>query len=257
MVHYSVKQLSKLAGVSVRTLHLYDEVGLLKPSLRTRTGYRKYGEKELLRLQQILFYKELDIPLKTIAIIIDDTSFDLLNALKYHKTMLKEKKIRIHTLLANVNKTIKHLKEGGNMLTPEELYQGFSKEDAENYRNQAIIKYGLEAVETSEGSLKKLNKDQFAYLKAEQKEIAETLFALKEENPASRKVQKEIALHYLNIRKFWGKEHVKDNQAEAYKGLGKLYVSDDRFCMVGGKPQPEYALFLCNAIEHYAATNLV
>lgn len=257
MVHYSVKQLSKLADVSVRTLHLYDEIGLLKPSLRTSIGYRKYGEKELLRLQQILFYKELDIPLKTIATIIDDPSFDLLDALKNHKTMLKEKKARIDTLLVTVNKTIKHLKEGGNMLTPEELYQGFSKEDAENYRNQAITEYGQEAVETSEGALKKLYKDQFAYLKAEQKEIAETLFALKEENPASRKVQNEIALHYQNIRKFWGTEHNKDKQAEAYKGLGKLYVSDERFCMADGKPQPEYALFLCKAMEHYAATNLM
>jgi DNA-binding transcriptional MerR regulator len=75
MDNYSVKRLSDLAGVSVRTLHLYDEIGLLKPSIRTDAGYRIYGEKELLRLQQILFYKELDFSLQEIAAILDHPEF--------------------------------------------------------------------------------------------------------------------------------------------------------------------------------------
>src|SRR5688500_17485670 len=91
MERYSVKRLAALAGVSVRTLHLYDEIGLLKPSIRTEKKYRLYGRAELLRLQQILFYKEMDIPLKEIADILDDPQFDLLTALENHKKALKQK----------------------------------------------------------------------------------------------------------------------------------------------------------------------
>ena len=92
MDNYSVKKLSQLAGVSVRTLHLYDKMGLLKPSVRTEARYRLYGEKELLRLQQILFYRELDIPLKDIQTILDDPEFDLLKALEAHKKALLARK---------------------------------------------------------------------------------------------------------------------------------------------------------------------
>ena len=79
-VKYSVKQLARLAGVSVRTLHVYDEMELLVPRDRSDAGYRYYGEAELLRLQQILFYKELDFPLKQIGEILDDPDFDLVAA---------------------------------------------------------------------------------------------------------------------------------------------------------------------------------
>jgi len=95
--NYSVKQLAKLAGVSVRTLHLYDQLGLLKPSIRTENRYRRYGETELLRLQQILFYKVLDFPLKEIGPILDDPDFDLLKALEDHKQSLITKREHLTT----------------------------------------------------------------------------------------------------------------------------------------------------------------
>src|ERR1700712_3237780 len=96
--NYSVKQLAKLAGVSVRTLHLYDQLGLLKPSVRTESRYRRYGEKELLRLQQILFYKVLDFPLKEIAPILDDPDFDLIKAFEGHRQLLTKKRDHLATL---------------------------------------------------------------------------------------------------------------------------------------------------------------
>src|SRR5580693_1755938 len=95
-VNYSVKQIARLAGVSVRTLHLYDQIGLLKPSVRTRAGYRQYGEPELLRLQQILFYRELDFPLKEIAEILNDPDFDLIRALAGHKQALSARRDRLN-----------------------------------------------------------------------------------------------------------------------------------------------------------------
>jgi DNA-binding transcriptional MerR regulator len=108
--NYTVKQLAKMAGISVRTLHLYDELKLLRPAIRTRAGYRMYGEKELLRLQQILFYKELDFPLKNIGQILDEPDFDIIQALEGHKKALGIKKARINTLLKTIDNTLKTLK---------------------------------------------------------------------------------------------------------------------------------------------------
>jgi DNA-binding transcriptional MerR regulator len=107
---YSVKQLARLAGVSVRTLHVYDKMGLLKPSVRTDARYRYYGEAELLRLQQILFYKELDLSLKAIGEIINEPGFDLIAALNCHKAALTARRDGLDTLLNTIDNTIDHLK---------------------------------------------------------------------------------------------------------------------------------------------------
>ena len=147
---YSVQQLAKLAGVSVRTLHLYDEMGLLKPSLRTEAGYRLYEEKELLRLQQVLFYKELDFPLKDIGIILDDPDFDRIKALESHRITLQTRKARMEDLLSTIDKTIRHLKQEV-MLSHEELYKGLPKERAEEWRKEATEKWGTTAID---GTLK-------------------------------------------------------------------------------------------------------
>jgi DNA-binding transcriptional MerR regulator len=251
MEGYSVKQLAKLAGVSVRTLHLYDQKGLLKPQTRTTAGYRLYGEKELLRLQQILFYKELDFPLKEIKTILSDPFFDLLNALEGHRAALHAREKRIAVLLATIDKTISNLKEGF-MLTHEELYEGLSKGQAEKYREEAIHKYGQREVETSENGLRRLGKDGLAGLKKKTEQIRQNLFALIDNDPESALVQEQVALHYQNIRKFWGTQFSEDKQADAYKGLGELYLEDERFTMIEGMPQPNFALFLSTAMSYFS-----
>ncbi len=153
---YTVKKLAEMAGVSVRTLHHYDETGLLKPAERTNAGYRLYGEDELLRLQQILFYKELDFPLKKIAEILESPRFDKVAALKQHKIALKNRRTRLDTLLSTVDKTISKIEED-TIMSYEELYEGFPKEKAEAWRNEAIEKWG-DAVYQSEEYLKGLGK---------------------------------------------------------------------------------------------------
>src|SRR5690348_1079581 len=144
--NYSVKQLAKLAGISVRTLHLYDKMKLLRPAVRTRAGYRLYSETELLRLQQILFYKELDFALKDIAQILDEPNFDIGNALEGHKKALGAKKARINTLLKTIDNTLQNLKNK-TMMNPDELYDGLSPQQAAAYRKEAIDNYGKEVVE--------------------------------------------------------------------------------------------------------------
>ncbi|MFM7022459.1 MAG: MerR family transcriptional regulator [Flavobacteriales bacterium] len=249
---YSVKQLAELSGVSVRTLHHYDELGLLNPSVRNEAGYRKYGDQELLRLQQILFYKELDFPLKEIMEILDDPDFNLEEALNNHRKMLKEKRNRMDVLLVTIDKTIQQLKQKN--MTPDDLYQGFPK--AREYRDEAIEEFGEGAVKQSENFLKKLGKEGLKKLVAEQVDNRAKLVALSKEDPASAAVQKEIALHYNIIRQFWGTVNSPDKQAEAYTGLGQLYVHDERYTMVDGVPQPEFAKFMSEAMKLFAERSL-
>lgn len=255
MKKYSAKVLSKLAGVSVRTLHHYDQIGLLKPAIRTEARYRLYGENELLKLQQILFFKELGFSLKEIVEILDDPGFDLIKALENHKRSLVSKQERISVMLNTIEKTVLNLK-GKKMITHEELYEGFSPEEVEKIRNEAIERYGEDKVATSEYYLKKLSKEQFQRLVGEQKEIFNSLYSLMGKDPESEVVQLEIARHYKNTRKFWGTDGTSSTQWKEYKGLGELYIADERFTMVDGKAQPEFAKFLSKAMTCFANTQL-
>lgn len=161
---YSVKKLAKLAGISVRTLHVYDQKNLLKPHGRTEAGYRYYGQDELYRLQQILFYKELDFSLDDIKKILDQPRFDAVKALQNQKHALKIRRERMDKILMTLDKTIDHLKRR-TVMKPEELYKGLPKEFSENYRNEAAPKWGKEQIETSERALLSLGKDRFSSLK--------------------------------------------------------------------------------------------
>lgn len=257
MRQYSVNQLAKLAGVSVRTLHHYDRLGLLKPSIRTEARYRLYGEQELLRLQQILFYKELDFSLAAILRIMNDPTFDTVTALQGHRHALEARRDRLTTLLGTIDKTISTLKGEQRMMTNEELYEGFSKEQAEAYRREAVEKYGAEEVENSEDNLRQVGKQGFEQLKADQQAITQALLSLMHQDPASAPVQHQIARHYANIRGFWGESVCRQkNMAEAYKGLAKLYVDDPRFTSQNGQANPDYAAFLYKAMTHFADTQL-
>ncbi|MBD2755849.1 MerR family transcriptional regulator [Spirosoma validum] len=252
---YSVKNLAKLAGVSVRTLHHYDRLGLLKPSVRTEARYRLYGQNELIRLQQILFYKELDFSLEEIFHILEDPNFNLLTALESHKQALEARQDRLATLLKTIDKTISTLKGDRVMLTNEELYEGFPK--GQEYRQEAIDKYGAKTVEDSEQKLRQLDKAGFEQLKADQQDIAQTLAGMVNLDPASAIVQQQIARHYQNIRGFWGESVCQSkNMAEAYKGLAKLYIDDPRFTSQNGQANPDYAHFLNKAMVHFSDTQL-
>lgn len=202
-IRYSVRQLARLAGVSVRTLHVYDEMDLLKPSIRTEKGYRQYGEAELLRLQQILFYKELDMPLKHIAEILDDPGFDLIEALTGHKLALIARRNRLDTLLNTIEATIDHLKNK-TMSNFEELYEGMPREEAMALRQEAIENWGEQAIRKSEDALLGMGKERLEQLKADQRDIMQRLRGMRGGDPSSDAVQLQIGRHYEMIRAFWG-----------------------------------------------------
>jgi len=249
--HYSVKQLARLAGVSVRTLHLYDEIGLLKPSVRTEAGYRLYEEKELLRLQQILFYKELDFPLKDIGDILDDPGFDRIRALESHRVALLARKGRIDSLLTTIDKTIFHLKKGEVMLSHEELYEGLPKEKAAGWRKEAQERWGKDAVERSEMQLLTMTREDLAGLKTAFADNWKKLAMLSHRDPTSLEVQEAVQLHYRHIRQFWGTANESDPQWTAYKCLGEMYTQDERYTVIDGQPNPAFAAFLCKAISYF------
>ena len=188
---YSVRQLSRLAGVSVRTLHLYDEMGLLKPARRTEKGYRWYEEKELLRLQQILFYKELDFPLKEIAEILDEPAFDRIRALEGHRKALQGRRQRVDDMLSTIDKTIQHLKKE-TMLSHEELYRGLPKEQAAGWREEATQKWGKDAVERSEMRLLTMTREDLAALKEAFVENCGRLASMMDKDPADAEVQAAV-----------------------------------------------------------------
>jgi DNA-binding transcriptional MerR regulator len=122
---YTVKQVAEMSGVSVRTLHFYDELGLLKPAYLGPNGYRFYEESQLLTLQQILFYRELEFELKQIKEILDRKDFERVASLEAHREVLRQKLSRTHQLLETIDKTLAHLK-GARKMKTEELFAGFS-----------------------------------------------------------------------------------------------------------------------------------
>ena len=122
---YTVKQVAALSGVSVRTLHFYDETGLLKPAYYGANGYRFYEEPQLLTLQQILFYRELGFELKQIERILGRAEFEKVAALQSHRRVLQKNLARTRTLIETIDKTIKHLK-GTKKMKSEEMFLGFS-----------------------------------------------------------------------------------------------------------------------------------
>ena len=130
---FTVKQLSKMAGITPRTLHYYDEIGLLKPSRVGDNGYRYYGDEALLRLQQILLYRELDMPLEDIKKIMGRRSFDVLTALESHKEQLSKRIAQMERLITTVDDTILYMK-GKKEMSEKQLFEPFSEEQQAEYR---------------------------------------------------------------------------------------------------------------------------
>jgi DNA-binding transcriptional MerR regulator len=244
---YSVQQLARLAGVSVRTLHHYDHIGLLKPSARTAAGYRQYGETDLLRLQQILFFKELDFPLADIQAILDDPGFDQVKALHDHRQLLQAEADRLGRLLNTIEKTISRLTEDHmTPMTDEELYEGFTPEQIERYTREANEQYDPKIVAESNRRVRNMSKAQWQAVKNEGGTVAQQLADLMDKQPSDAAVQAAIARHYAWVDNFW------HPTAESYRGLGQGYAEHPEFRAFYEKYRPGLADFMCAAMTYYA-----
>lgn len=250
MHRYSVQQLSKLAGVSVRTLHHYDRIGLLKPAERSEKNYRFYGKTELLKLQQILFYKELDFSLKKIAEILNDPDFDFLKALEFHQVELLRRADKMQQLLVTVDKTIHSLKSKKNMMTDKELYEGFSQEEIDSMRKEVKKRWGAEELLEVEERIQKLGKDGWENHKAKGEEINQLLAEIMDLHPSEKQVQQLVAMHFKHLNFYY------EVTKERYEGLGKMYVEDERFKAHYEKYRDGLAVFLRDAIFIFCQNEL-
>ena len=242
---YTVHELASLAGVSVRTLHHYDQIGLLRPSARTAAGYRLYREPELLRLQQILFYRELDFPLGQIKELLEQPGFDPVQTLREHRRLLHEQAQRLERLLRTVDKTILKLTEERMELTDAELYEGFTKEQAERYQREARERYDPKLVEESERRVRKMIKAQWSTIKQEGDAVTRGLAALMDRSPGDPEVQQLVARHHAWIENFYTPTR------EVYRSLGQLYVENDEFRANYDRYRSGLADFMQAAMNYY------
>lgn len=251
---YTVKELAKLSGVSVRTLHFYDEIGLLMPAFHGENGYRYYEEEQLLKLQQILFFRELDFRLKEIQKIVGRSDFDQLKALLSHRKVLEKRQERIGKLLTTIDKTVKRIKGERNMFD-EEIYTGFSKEKQKEYEQYLINRNGQMAedlISESKKRTKHWKKEDADAAKAAVDGLhREFIDALgKGLSPNSDEVQKIVKGHYQWIQQFY------EPTKEVYAGLGDLYNEHPDFRKMYDSYHPELAEFLKAAMKYFAKEQL-
>ena len=235
-----VKEFAEFTGVSVRTLHYYDEIGLLLPAFVDRsTGYRYYDESSLLRMQEILFYRELDFSLKRIAEILSSPNYDKGKALKEQKKLLTLKKERLERLISALDGAVK----GENVMT------AFDNSEFEEYKAEAKEKWGkTEAYKQHAEKTRSYSKQKWNDL-AEGMDHIMAEFALCMRNGETsdsaeaqhlvKMLQNHITAHYYNCT----------NQILA--GLGQMYVADERFKNNIDKHADGTAAFICEAIEAY------
>lgn len=242
---YSVQQLAKLANTSVRTLHYYDEIGLLSPSRVSRNGYRQYGEAELLRLQQIMFFRELDFPLVDIKRILSSPYFDMAAALTDHRKLIELKKKRLNKLLVTIDQTIKKLNHE-TIMKDEELYDSFGDEEMKGYAEEAKQRWGsTDAYKQSQARVSKMTKTQMAQLKEDGKKHTQVIADAMDLGVESPVVQDLIAKSHAGVNFFY------DCSLEMFRNLGQMYVDDPRFAAYYEKFRPGLAVFMRDAINVY------
>lgn len=253
-MEYTINQLASMAKISTRTLRYYHEIGLLPPARVARNGYRIYGKEEVDTLQQIMFFRELGMNLKTIKELINSPNFDREKTLQSHLTALILKKEQIEALISNVRKTIKTMK-GEIEMSDHEKFEGFKQrlidENEEKYGKEVREKYGDEAVDASNAKLMGMTKEQYKKAEKLSQEINETIKkAMETGDPAGELAQKACELHKEWLTMFW-KEGTYSK--EAHKNLGQMYVADERFKAYYDKIQPGAAEFFCKALEVYCS----
>ncbi len=222
---YTVKELANISGVSIRTLHWYDEVGLLKPAYHGSNGYRYYEEEQLLILQQILFFRELGFELKKIQNVLGRSDFDKMVALRSHRQVLKKNLEQTRKLIKTIDNTIEHLK-GTKKMKENEMFSGFSKKEQAEYERQIIERFGEQGkahIEESKQNVKKWSKTDEEHFKKEWVDICKELTCLLEKNfkVSTKEVQGLIHRHYVWISKCW------TPTKESYAGHGQFIVDSD------------------------------
>jgi len=250
---YTVKQLATLSKVSVKTLHHYDRIGLLKPAYYGENRYRYYEDEQLFQLQQILFYKELGFPLNDIKRILSSDDFDILEALRSHRSTLTDGVIQHNTLIGVIDKTIKHL-EGETMVKLEEIFEGFT-EDKQHMYEEFLLKNGIkqDAINRSLEKTKDWSKEQWLDHKKKADQILSDLAASIDAglSAGSKDVQALVRKHFDCVCNFW------IPNKDAYIKLAGFYGSHPGFVAFHENIHPKLLPFLTEAMTVFANKELL
>ena len=239
-MNMQIKEFARFTGVSVRTLHYYDEIGLLHPAQVDRaTGYRFYDEQSLLRMQEILFYRELDFPLKSIEEILSSPNYDKNQALKEQKKLLILKKERLERLISAVDSAMKG----------ENVMKAFDNTEFENYKAEAREKWGsTDAYKEHQEKTKGYSKDKWNSMAAGMDAIMGRFAAVMQNGDAADSTTAQDLVKALQ-------SHITENYYTCTKeilfGLGQMYVADERFKANIDKHGDGTAAFICEAIKAY------
>jgi DNA-binding transcriptional MerR regulator len=241
---FTVHQLSKIAGITPRTLHYYDQIGLLKPSRVGENGYRYYGEEALLRLQQILLYRQLDLPLADIQKIMGRHDFDVLSALERHRQELRKRIAQMERLVTTVDNTILHLK-GKKEMSPKQLFETFSEAQQAEYEKEAMQKYDPAIVKASHKKWKNYTTAEKQRIGEEGNAVYERYLQAMPKGPASPEAQAAVEAWRQHMNYFWTPD------MEQLLGLAQLYNEDPRFKANYDRVDPNLAAFVLEAVTVY------
>lgn len=255
VARYSVSQVADLSGVTVRTLHHYDAIGLLKPAHVRSNGYRAYDDADLLRLQQILFYRELGFDLAAIGRILDAPDFDAAAALRTHRAALHTRITRLTELVATLDHTLALYTEGetdmgkGNKddKGKKKLFGGFSEEKQKDYERQLRLRYGPDTVAESVRNWNSYSETEKQGIMDQGNALyAEIVRAIEDDkSPGGNRVQALMERWHQHIRHFY------EPTTEVLRGLADLYTTHPDFIANFAKLHPKLGDFVKESITVY------
>lgn len=238
-----INELASLTGMTTRALRYYDQIGLLKPAEISESGYRLYDDKALETLQQILFFRELDVPLKQIKAILESPNFDRLSMLKKHKKLITLKRDRLNNILALIEKNLK----GELCMSFTEFDISEIKECQKIYANEAKELYGGTAAYLEhQQKASKYDDRKLQEINEEMNQIFKQFADVMENGPACDESQSLVKAWQAHITKYF-----YECTDEILAGLGEMYVQDERFRKNLNKHHEGLAEFISSAIKCY------
>ena len=249
---YTVKQLASLTGLTPRTLRYYDAIGLLQPRRSQENGYRLYGSGEVDRLQQILLYREMGLPLEAIGGLLDAPGFDRAAVLRERLRQLQSQRQQVEAMICTVRRTLSML-EGGDSMTDREKFESMKQrviaENEAAYGREVRERYGSEAADGSARRLSGMTEQEWEQMQAEEKGYqAALLRAMEAGDPAGEDAQEACRLHRAWLGRCWTPEMLTD---EAHIQLVEMYGQDERFTAFYEKIAPGCAAFFAQAVRAF------
>jgi DNA-binding transcriptional MerR regulator len=242
----TVGEIARIAGVTVRTLHHYDEIGLVVPKTRTESGYRLYGDMQVERLQEVLFFRELGLPLEEIRDMVEEPGYDRAAALTRQRALLEAKAERVLRMIDAVDAAIDASMRGITM-DKEDMLEVFGDFDPSEYEDEARERWGhTDAYKESQRRVATYTKDDWKAIGADGAEINEAFLALMAAGTAadSSEAMAVAEHHRAHISKwFYQCPH------EVHAGLGRMYVEDHRFTENIDKAGEGLAEYMSRAIQ--------